>query len=247
MRLSRAIAIVGCLLAGHAVAGALFWSLVNVPESNVAMLALSVLVMGALLLALSWTERTAVLAWDPDVTLGRAARRGLVGLFSFVAAVLVFWFFWWLTARTDTWHTAHAGEIDAWWMAKIGSARTGWIHAGVTVLLWLIRYLIGVSLAVAALSAGTIRGGRALFSFAWVRRGLSLRQLGPMGLAIVVLILLPLQAARWRPASIPPNSLELAFVIVRLAAIYLLINIGWALVLRAGARALSATSPPSPS
>lgn len=247
MRLSRAIAIVGCLLAGHAAAGALFWSLVSVPESNLAMLALSVLVTGALILALSWTERTAVLAWDPSITLSRAARRGLTDLFPFVAGVLVFWLFWWLTSRADAWHTAHAGEIDAWWMARTGSAQTAWIHAAVAIVLWLIRYLIGVSLAVAALSAGTVRGARALLSVAWVRRGLSVRQLGPMGLAIVVLILLPLQAAYWRPESIPPDSLELAFVIARLAAIYLLVNIGWALVLRAGARAVSATSPPSPS
>ena len=244
MRLSRAIAIVGCLLAGHAAAGALFWSLVNVPESNVAMLALSVLVAGALIFTLSWTETTALLAWDPDVTLRRAARRGLAGLSSFVAAVLVFALFWWLTARADAWHTAHAGEIDAWWMAKTGSAQTGGIHAGVTIALWLVRYLVGVSLAVAALSAGTIRGARALLSFAWVRSALSLRQLGPMGLAVGVLILLPLRIVYWRPESIPPNSLELAFVITRLAAIYVLVNIGWAFVLRAGARAVSATSPP---
>jgi hypothetical protein len=245
MRISRALGVVGCLLVGHAAAAGLFWALVNVPESNVAMLALSVLVAAVLILVLSWTEKTAVLAWDPDLTFGRAARRGLTGLVPFVAAVLVFGVFYWLTSRAGVWHAAHAGEIDAWWMAQTGSARTGWIHAGAAILLWLIRYLIGVSLAVAALSAGTIRGGRALVSFAWARRGVSLRQLGPMGLAIVVLMLLPLRAVYWRPESLPPNALEVTFVIARLAAIYLVVNLGWALVLRAGARALSAPSPPT--
>jgi hypothetical protein len=246
MRTSRALAIVGCLLVGHAAAGGLFWALVNVPESNIAMLALSVLVAVLLLIVLSWAETGALLAWDQGVTLGCAARRGLTSVMPFLAGALVFWFFWWLTARADAWHTAYAGEIDAWWMAKTESARTGWIHSGIAILLWLIRYVIGVSLAVAALSAGALRGGRALVSFAWVRRGLSLRQLGPLGLAIVVLILLPLRAVYWRPESIPPNALEMTLVIARLAAIYVVANAGWALVLRAGARAVSATSSPTP-
>jgi len=248
MRISRALAIVGCLLVGHAAAGGLFWALVNVPESNIAMLALSVLVAVLLLTVLSWTETTALLAWDQGVTLGRAARRGLTSVMPFIAGALVFWLFWWMTARADAWHTAYAGEIDAWWMAKTESARTGWIHSGVAILLWLIRYLIGVSLAVAALSAGTRQGGRALVSFAWLRGGLKLRQLGPIGLTIVVLILLPLKSVYWRPESIPPNALEMTFVIAKLAAIYVVANTGWALVLRAGARAVTATSsPPSPS
>ena len=248
MRTSRALASVGCLIVGHTAAGGLFWAFVNVPESNVAMLALSVLVAVVLLLALSWTETAALLAWDRNVTLGRAARRGLLGVTPFVAGALVFWLVWWLTARADAWHTTYAGEIDAWWMAKTASARTGWIHSGVAILLWLIRYLIGVSLAVAALSAGALRGGRALVAIGWIRRGLSLQQLGPIGLSIVVLILLPLKAIDWRPESVPPNALELAFVIAKLAAIAVVANIGWALVLRAGARAVSAgSSAPSPS
>jgi hypothetical protein len=244
MSLSRASAIVGCLLGGHAVAATLCWSLVNVPESNVAMLALSVAVTGALILVLSWTERTALLAWESTVPFRRAAQRGVAGVTTFVAAALVFGLLWWLTARAEAWHAAHAGEIDAWWIAQTGSAKTGWIGAGATILLWLVRYLVGVSLAVAALSAGTILGGRAILSPGWVGRGLSLRQIGPTGLAMVVFVLLPLQAVHWRPALIPPTWVEAAFVAVRLGTIYLAVNVGWALVLRAGARAISAPSPP---
>jgi hypothetical protein len=40
----------------------------------------------------------------------------------------------------------------------------------------------------------------------------------------------------WRPKGLPATWLEPAFVLVKLAVIYLLANIGWALVLRAGAR-----------
>ena len=247
MTLPRAIAIVGCLLAGHAISGALFWALVNVPESNVVMLALSAAIVVALAFALSWTETTAVLAWNPDVTLGRAARRGLMSIVPFVASALVFWIFWWLTSRADAWHTAHSGEIDAWWMTQTGSAQTGWIHAAAAILLWLLRYLVGVSLAVGALSAGAVHGVRALASLTWVRRGLSARQIGPMGLAIVALIALPLRLVYWRPESIPPTALEVAFVTAKLSALALVVTIGWALVLRAGARAISAPSSPSPS
>lgn len=244
MTKTRALKILALLLVGHAAAAGLFWALINVPESNVAMLLLSVALVVLIVVALSWTETAALMAWTPDVPFGRATRLGLAALPAFLAGLAVFALCWWATARADAWHTAYAGEIDAWWMARTGSASTAWIHSGIAILLSLARYVLGVSLAIAALSAAALRGARGLRSIAWVRAGVSPRLLGPIGLAMVGLILLPLKAVAWRPASIPPTAAEAMFVAAKLGLLYVIINAGWALVLRAGAR-ISASSSPS--
>ena len=60
-----------------------------------------------------------------------------------------------------------------------------------------------------------------------------------MGLAIVLLVALPWRAIDWRPAALPPTWLEPAFVGLKLAVIYVLLNLGWGYVLRAGAEGLT--------
>lgn len=245
MKMPRALAILGCVTLGHAAAAGLFWWFVNVPESNVAMLALSAVLIVLLIVALGWTEAAAVLLWDPALGFRCAARRALDALPAFAMGALVFAFFWWITARADTWTTEYSGQIDAWWMSNVGSTKTAWIHSGFAIALWFARYVIGVSLGVAALAAGALHGSRALASTRWVRAGLSRRQVGAIGFAIVLLMWLPLRATDWRPASIPPVTIEAVFVAVKLGVIYLVANFGWALVLRAGARA--AASRPSSS
>jgi hypothetical protein len=40
----------------------------------------------------------------------------------------------------------------------------------------------------------------------------------------------------WRPAWLAPNWQETTFVVLKLGTLYLLANIGWALVLGSGAR-----------
>ena len=48
---------------------------------------------------------------------------------------------------------------------------------------------------------------------------------------MTLLVFLPLQAAYWRPEALPPNAIEIAFAAVKLGAIFVAANIGWALVL----------------
>lgn len=243
--MKRALTILACLLVGHAVAAGLFWWFVNVPESNAAMLALSSAVIILLVVVLGWTEAAAVLLWDPTCAFRRAARRAFGVLPAFVAGLLVFAFFWWITASADAWATEYSGEIDAWWMAKTGSAKTAWIHSGLGIALWLVRYVIGVSLALAVLAAGAQRGAGALVSVRWLRAGLSQRQLGAIGLAMLVLVWLPLRATYWRPGFVPPTIIETVFVAAKLGLLYVILNAGWALILRAGA--FGASSRPSSS
>lgn len=230
----RALSIVLCLVLGHATAGALFWAFVNVPESNVAMLALSAALALLIVVALGWTEATALLAWRPELALREAARRGLRAIPFFVMALMLFGVAWWLTARADGWLDARAGEIDAWLMATAGTTATAWAHRTLDVLLFAVRYVVGVSLAVALLAAGARKGWAGLRGFASARAGLSRRQIGLVGAAITLFVFLPLQAVYWRPETLPPNAIEIAFAAAKLGSIALVVNAGWALVLWAG-------------
>lgn len=232
----RALAIVACLLAGHTAAAGLFWALVNVPESNVLMLALSAALVVLIVAALGWTEATALLSWRPDLTLAEAARRGLGAAPAVIAAAAVFGVVWWATARADAWLAARAGEIDAWLIATFELTRTAWAHRALDVALFLVRYAAGVSLAVAVLGAVARDGWRALTRLGWLRTGLSRRHLGLVGAAMTLLVFLPLQGAFWRPEALPPNAIEIAFAALKLGAIFLVAHVGWALVLWTGAR-----------
>jgi len=232
----RALAIVACLVAGHSAAAGLFWALVNVPESNLLMLGLSAVLVALIVVALGWTEVTALLSWRPEVTFAQATRRGLARAPALLAAAAVFGIVWWATARADAWLTEHAGEIDAWLIATVELTRTAWVHRAFDVVLFLVRYAAGVSLGVAVLAAVALNGWGALPRAAWLRAGLSRRQLGLVGAAMTLLVFLPLQAAAWRPEALPPNAIEIVFAAVKLGAIFLVANIGWALVLWTGAR-----------
>ena len=232
----RATAIVACLLAGHTAAAGLFWALVNVPESNVLMLGLSAALVAAILVALGWTQTTALLAWRPDVTLGAAARRGLRAAPVFLVAAAVFAVVWWVTERADVWLADHAGEIDAWLIATFEVTSAAWVHRALDVVLFLLRYAAGVSLGVALLGAGAREGWAGLRRLGWLRAGLSRRHLGLVGAAMTLLVFLPFQAAYWRPEALPPNAAEVVFAALKLGAIFLAANVGWALVLWADAR-----------
>ncbi len=234
--MKRALAIVSCLAAGHAAAAGLFWGLVNVPESNVAMLALSAALALLVVFTVGWTEAAASLGWRADLTMGQAARRGLRAAPIVVAAAVVFALFWLLAAHAGVWLDAHGGEIDAWLIATFETSKTAWVHRVLDAVLFIVRYVVGVSAAVALLSAGARAGWRAVGRLAWIRAAFSRRQLGIVGAAMVLFVFLPLGAVYWHPQTIPANAVEILFVAVKLGTIYLLAQIGWALVLWAAAR-----------
>lgn len=236
--MKRAFAIVTCLALGHAAAAGLFWGLVNVPESNVPMLALSALLALLAVFTMGWTEASASLGWQADLTMGQAARRGLGAAPVVVAAAVVFALVWMLTAHADDWLARHAGEIDAWMLATFETSKTAWVHRVLDAILFVLRYVVGVSLAVALLSAGTRAGWRAVGRLRWVRAGFSRRQLGLIAASMILFVFLPLGAVYWHPQTIPANGIEILFVAVKLGTIYALAQIGWALVLWAGAREL---------
>ncbi len=238
---ARLLAIAGWLAAGHAVLAGLYWLLLAIPESNIAMLAASALTVVTLVLAFGWIEAVGLLAWQPEERRRDLPRRGIgkapgvwIGAVLFVAA-------WFLVALAQAHWDSYRGEIDAWLMAQFGWTTTGGLHDAVRWLLAFVRFL-GLSLAVSLAWAFVSNGFAGIRSIRWVRDAVSPRRLLVLGGILLVFVWLPWRSVNWRPAWLAPNWQESTFVVLKLGSLYLLANLGWALVLGSGARRIR-TSP----
>jgi hypothetical protein len=238
------VASVVWLIVGHAVLGGLFWGLLQVPESNAWMLAVSALLVLLLFVVGGWVETTAALMWVRPSGVRERSRRALGALPVFLLGLIVFGAAWWVSGWFASYAVAHRGGIDAALMARFGWTRTGWIHEALAWIAWFVRYPIGLSLALAATISGAVDGPRAVIRLRWIARALSPVRLLVVALWLLLFVWLPWQAAYWRPRSVPTNWVEPVFVAAKLLVIYLLMNIGWSLVLRALARRKPAATPP---
>ncbi len=229
--IARGLAVWAWLFAGHALAAALYWGLVNVPESNVAMLTLSALLAVAVV---SWSGLVEMTALGALVS-----RRGLVdGLRAsprrlpwFLAALAAWASCAWLAGLIDAWHASARGEIDAWLIARFDTPDAPWLHAGLAWGATALRWVLGVSLAVALAATPFASAPRT-----WLARGLHWQPLVVTGVSLLLFVALPWRLVEWRPASLPPTWVEPAFVAAKLAVVYAVATAGWLLVLLAAAR-----------
>jgi hypothetical protein len=224
--------IVAWLVAGHAALFGLFWLLLRVPESNVVMLLVSAFVALAVVVIAGVIQGAALHAWA-GTPWAQAVRRALGALLPFLAGLLLFGLIWWLSGLGWTWWKRHIGEVNAWLMLRFGWTRTSVLHRAVEWLVAFVRYVFAVSLAL-ALVVGAIRhGAGSLLSGRWIREGAGLRRLAVVAGLMWLFVWLPWQGVYWRPKAVAPNWQELVFVSLKLGVIYLLANVGWALVLGA--------------
>jgi hypothetical protein len=234
--MSRAVARVAWLVFGHALVIALFWGLVNVPDSNSLMVGVSIVTLALVIAAVAIVNGTAAAWLLPGRTWPQAFAAGLGSVPAVVAALVVIGTFWWTGDVALGWVAAHRGEIDAWLIASLDATKTAWVDRVVSVLVFLWTGVIGVSLAVALLFSKLERGMAGVVRFEWLRAGLSRDQLMLTAAAMTLLVALPWQAALWRPRGMPPSWWQPAFATVKLALIYLAMNVGWLFVLLAGSR-----------
>jgi len=228
--------VLASILVGHIVAVGLAWALLNVPESSVPMLMLSAVLVVLMAMVIGWTEVAAVLAVQPGSDWRRGATLARRRWAAVIPAATVFAALWWLTGWTGDWLTGHAGEIDAWIMFRSGRTNTAWLHRTLATVIFFTRWIVGLSLGLAALSAGAVGGVGALTGSAWLWAGLSRRVMGGVGLAFVLLILLPLRAVYWRPEALGSGAVEPVFVALKLGLILLAVHVGWTVALADAAR-----------
>lgn len=232
--MTRLAAIAGWLVVGHAAAAALFWALLHIPESSIWTLALSAATAAALVAIACWVHASAAAAWDRAATPARAALVGLRRAPAALLAAALFALFWWATAEALEWQQRVAGQIDAAFIARTGSPRTGWVHATIFWTVQFVRWSLGLTLSVALLASFVADGPRTLARAEWVRRGLSPRRWLTVTFWFVLLLAIPWQVVYWRPRGLSV-ALEPWFVAGKLGVLAVAAAIGWALVLRAAA------------
>ncbi len=234
-----AVARVAWLTLGHALVLALAWGLVNVPDSNALMIGLSIATVALIIFAFSVVNATAAEWLLPGRTWREAVEASASSVPVIVAAVALVGVFWWTGDVFGGWFTAHRGEFDAWLIATFDMTKTAWLDRVASAVVFLWVGVVGVSLAVALVFARLERGAGAVVRFEWLRAGLSRDQLMLTAVAMTLLIALPWQGMFWRPRGLPPTWWQPAFASVKIGVIFVAMNVGWLLVLLAGARNVS--------
>jgi hypothetical protein len=227
----RLLTVTVWLIIGHALAAGLFWELLQVPESSTATLALSAFIALLLIVLLAWVHGGALAASRPEAAAGSALGKGLLELPAVALGALLFLAVWWLTMRAASWHTAYAGQMDAWIIARSGKSDTARLHAGILCVIWFLRWGVGLTLAL-SLAAWSARDGvGALASTRWLASALHpvrwLAVTALMGLMLAI----PWHYVYWRPTGLPIDA-EPWFVGAKLAAMAVLAAFGWALALK---------------
>jgi hypothetical protein len=238
---TRSIAIVCWLLIGHAVLGGLYWLLLQVPESNALMLAASALLVLALVYGFGVVQIMPLRAAGASEPMGRALAVAAGRAWLVVVPLAVFALIWFVTGLAEGWAAGHAGEIDAWFIARLGWTKIGWLHTGIHIVLTFVQFGIGVSLAVSMLAAIAASGVKGLVSGGWLGGGLRWRYVLAVVAALIVGFALPSHALYWRPASLPVTWAQPAFAAVKLFLLFVVANAAWAFILLKASRPPAAT------
>lgn len=193
-------------LGGAALAGATFWGLINVPESNVLALALSLLLVIITVLIVGLATGT-VAGHAGGRSLRDAASSSLGRLPMFLAGAAVCGALWWLTSFIEGQWSLHSGEIEALFLRYAGTSNTAWLFTTVAWVLWLVRWGLGLA-AVAALTVGR------------PRLVVAAKPLGATVLALLAGWALSF-GIYWRPKAVPANSAEMVFALLKFGVLAL--------------------------
>lgn len=206
------------LLGGSLLVGGAYWTLLNVPESNVLALLLS-----ALLLVVMVVGGGTALALATTFASGAALREGLKrvlpALLLFVVGVALFALLWFVTTAFDGWWSSHHGEVDAVALRYTGITRTAFVHTTAEWASWLVRWVVGLSIVVALAVTATLRGASAAAS--GLRLSVKLLPLLAATAGVLIVSQALWRVAPWRPASLPPTQTEVYFSAVKLGVLYL--------------------------
>jgi hypothetical protein len=216
---------------GYGVAAALFWGLLQVPESSVWTLALSASLIIAIFVALLWVTGGILLAWHPQITPVRAFVSGLSVSRAVAAGALFFGAIWWATLAALTWHAAHAGEIDAVIIARTGASNTAWLHRTIVWTIWILRWGPGFTLALSLAAWIAARGTAAIGAAAWIRAGCHPKRWTVVLALTALCVMLPWRLVYWRPPHLNLST-EPWFVGAKLGGMMLLAAVAWASMIR---------------
>ena len=132
---------------------------------------------------------------------------------------------WWITGVVFDWHTAIAGQIDAWVIARTGRPNARGIHFAIFWLTMTLRWSIGLTLA-SSLLASLVTAGRATFTHSgWLVAALVPSRWLAITFWFVLLVAIPWHLVDWRPVKLSLGA-EPWFVAAKLSAIAVAMAVG---------------------
>lgn len=234
------------VLAWCAINGGIYWVFLNTPESTVWALGASALLGVAMMIfdGLTVTGAMSILAngWS-RASLLRAVR----AVPSIIPASIIVLLFWWTTLRAETWLVMREGQISAWFIARFGIADVTWMFRALHYAALWLRWVVAIMLALSLMAGFVSVGARAMAQFAWLRRALHPRALFLATLWFLVLVALPWKyLVPWRPAGLPPTSVELAFIAAKLSVAAILFALAVVLIIREASGLVPPPRDPQP-
>jgi len=232
------------IMVGGVLTAAAYWAFLITPESTVWTLMTSAVLASVALALVGFTAGGAIAMWWHGASIG-SVKRALQSIPGVVPAALIVLLIWWLANRVETWITMRSGPINAWFIARFGWDDMSWLFAAIGYAADWFRWVIAALLALSLMAGFVAIGWRALAQPAWLRRALRPRAIAGATLWFGALIALPwMYLLPWRPASLPPTSIEFAFIVAKLSLSAILFAIGAAMVTYEASR--SPVSPNDP-
>jgi hypothetical protein len=230
------------ILAGSALTAGVYWAFLITPESTIWTLMASAALAFIALGLVGLTASGAIAMWWHGASAAslRSAATSIPGV---VPAALIVLLVWWLANGAETWVATRSGQINAWFIARFGWDDMSWLFATVGYVADWFRWVFAALLALSLMAGFVAIGWRSLTQAAWFRRALRPRAIAAATFWFGGLIALPwIYLVPWRPASLPPTSIEFAFIVAKLSLAGILFAIGAAMVTYEASR-----SPISPS
>lgn len=228
----RLVTVTLWLLAGAALTGGVYWSFLITPESTVWSLAASALLLIAATFLLALTISGAATGWRHGVS-STHVRSAVVASPAIVPAAIIAGLVWWLAGSITDRMTLYSGPINAWFIAAFGWDDVSWLFSGVSWVAGWLKWVVGPVLALSLMGAVLSESWRGVASVAWIKRALAPVPLATATVLFGVLVAAPwMYLTPWRPTGLPSTSVELVFVIAKLAVAALLMALGVALIIR---------------
>lgn len=230
------------ILVGAALTGGAYWTFLITPESTLWSLAVSGLMLVTAVFLLALTVSGAIAGWRRGMS-AHHLRTALGGVPAIAPAALTVVLVWWLVGNATDRVAIFSGPINAWFIASLGWDEVSWLFTGINWLALWLKWVVAPVLAVSMMAGIIGSGWRTLAHLSWARHALSPLTLGLATLTTGALVSAPwIYLVPWRPGGLPATSLELGFIIAKLALTALLMAIGVALIIR---QATWTTSTPS--
>ena len=228
----RLVSVTVWILVGAALTGGAYWSFLITPESTIGALVASALLIVTAAIFAALTLSGAIVGWRHGLSISHL-RAATAGVPSAIPAATVAAVMWWLVGSATDQVTIYSGQISAWFIASFGWDDVAWLLTGITWLATWLKWVVAPMLALSLMSGILADGWHTLSGVRWITRALTPLPLGVATVAFGVLVVAPwVYLTPWRPKGLPATSLELAFIIAKLAVTAVLMATGVALIIR---------------